>query len=341
MVINQDSWYKFATSSGVFPCDGKISITLGGSSFIIYASASFEGTIMNIVTGIFEIDCAVKLRMQNINNNLLLEISCTKSKELTIVALDGGGWSAILPSISYEENIICSIDNFNVVHSGDETLHTVTQRGSTTTKVITVGGLKIATGGYLAIPKSLPGSIPDDTWILVATETGFSASTPGLSYAPIVGGKIPAQYLPSFVDDVIEGYLINSAQFTVGGSVITPESGKLYVDITTTTGVLYRWSGSLYVNVGAGSGNLQLGETSSTAYRGDRGKAAYDHSQATGNPHGLTRSDINAAYKNGDANENFSMKENINTRLRIPRLSSMTVPSGLTEGEWYLFAITA
>lgn len=39
---------------------------------------------------------------------------------------------------------------------------------------------------------------------------------------------------------------------------------------------------------------LSLGETSGTAYRGDRGKTAYDHSQATGNPHGTTASDIGA-----------------------------------------------
>lgn len=41
----------------------------------------------------------------------------------------------------------------------------------------------------------------------------------------------------------------------------------------------------------AGSG-LALGETSTTAYRGDRGKAAYDHSQVTGNPHGTTKEDL-------------------------------------------------
>ena len=40
------------------------------------------------------------------------------------------------------------------------------------------------------------------------------------------------------------------------------------------------------------SSSLALGETSSTAYRGDRGKIAYDHSQATGNPHGTTKNDI-------------------------------------------------
>lgn len=35
-----------------------------------------------------------------------------------------------------------------------------------------------------------------------------------------------------------------------------------------------------------------LGETSSTAYRGDRGKIAYDHSQTTGNPHSTTKADV-------------------------------------------------
>ena len=40
-------------------------------------------------------------------------------------------------------------------------------------------------------------------------------------------------------------------------------------------------------------GNLMLGETSITAYRGDRGKTAYDHSQLTsGNPHNVTKTDI-------------------------------------------------
>lgn len=40
---------------------------------------------------------------------------------------------------------------------------------------------------------------------------------------------------------------------------------------------------------------LALGETSTTAYRGDRGKIAYDHSQiTTGNPHGTTAADVGA-----------------------------------------------
>ena len=70
----------------------------------------------------------------------------------------------------------------------------------------------------------------------------------------------------------------------------TGESGKIYVALDTN--LTYRWSGSDYVEI---SPSLALGETESTAYRGDRGKAAYDHSQITsGNPHGTTAADVGA-----------------------------------------------
>lgn len=87
-------------------------------------------------------------------------------------------------------------------------------------------------------------------------------------------GKVPASQLPSFVDDVLEGYYYNSKFYEedTHTTEIPAESGKIYVDIPT--GKSYRWSGSMYVVI---SENLTLGETSSTAYRGDRGKTAYDH----------------------------------------------------------------
>lgn len=90
-------------------------------------------------------------------------------------------------------------------------------------------------------------------------------------------GKVPSSQLPSYVDDVVE--YPNRTSFPETG-----EDGKIYVDESTNQ--TYRWSGSDYVIIGT---SLALGETSSTAYRGDRGKAAYDHSQiASGNPHGTT-----------------------------------------------------
>ena len=51
----------------------------------------------------------------------------------------------------------------------------------------------------------------------------------------------------------------------------------------------------LTTGAGGGGGGVSLGETSTTAYRGDRGKTAYDHSQVTtGNPHGTTAADVGA-----------------------------------------------
>jgi len=91
-------------------------------------------------------------------------------------------------------------------------------------------------------------------------------------------GKISEQYLPGYLDDVIEG-TINDAltEFTETGasSPYTPEAGKLYTDINKN--ITYRWSGTKFVAIGGG---VALGETASTAYRGDRGAAAYAHSQA-------------------------------------------------------------
>lgn len=98
--------------------------------------------------------------------------------------------------------------------------------------------------------------------------------------ADLVGGTVPTAQLPSYVDDVIEA--ANFAALPVTG-----ETTKIYVTIDDNKA--FRWSGSAYVEISA---SLTLGETPATAYRGDRGKTAYDHSQATGNPHGATQDDI-------------------------------------------------
>lgn len=93
-------------------------------------------------------------------------------------------------------------------------------------------------------------------------------------------GKILATQLPSYVDDVIEGYLHTDGKFYKEEGHTTPitgESAKIYIDLTGGKNVTYRWSGTVYSPVGS---SLALGETESTAYRGDRGKIAYDHSQA-------------------------------------------------------------
>lgn len=62
-------------------------------------------------------------------------------------------------------------------------------------------------------------------------------------------GKVPSSQLPSYVDDVVEGYYYGGKFYTDSAhtQLITPETGKIYVDINTSKA--YRWSGSTYVEI--------------------------------------------------------------------------------------------
>ena len=99
-------------------------------------------------------------------------------------------------------------------------------------------------------------------------ETSLKGNINGLAELDSTG-KVPSGQLPSYVDDV-ESY------DTLALFPITGEDSKIYV--AKNANITYRWSGTAYVAIGS---DLALGETSSTAYRGDMGKTAYDHSQTT------------------------------------------------------------
>ena len=94
----------------------------------------------------------------------------------------------------------------------------------------------------------------------------------GKDVPELENGKIPATYLPSYVDDVLE--YEDLAHFPAEGEI-----GKIYIALDTS--LIYRWGGSTYAEI---SQSLALGETEATAYRGDRGKIAYDHSQSAHAP---------------------------------------------------------
>ena len=84
-------------------------------------------------------------------------------------------------------------------------------------------------------------------------------------------GRIPASQIPGGFDNIKE--YNNLKSFPTTG-----EEGKIYV--AKDTNLTYRWTGTQYIEI---SPSLALGETSKSAYRGDRGKIAYEHSQITGN----------------------------------------------------------
>jgi len=134
------------------------------------------------------------------------------------------------------------------------------QQAALSGKVDKVTGKGLSTNDYTDADKAaLAGKLD-------ASQKGVAGGVAELDS----GGKVPSAQLPSYVDDVVE--YASASAFPATG-----ETGKIYVD--TTTNKTYRWSGSGYVEI---SPSLALGETSSTAYRGDRGKAAYDHAAAKG-----------------------------------------------------------
>ena len=110
------------------------------------------------------------------------------------------------------------------------------------------------------------------------------------------------------VDDIV---LYDTGLYKCHTAVVTPGS----------------WTGSTnwqaYKLSEGGGGGLTLGETSSTAYRGDRGKTAYDHSQiVSGNPHGTTKSDVG-----------LSNVPNVSTNDQEPTFTEASTRNNIASGE--------
>lgn len=142
-------------------------------------------------------------------------------------------------------------------------------------------------------------------------------------------GKVPSSQLPSYVDDVLE--YTNKASFPATG-----EAGKIYVDKTTNK--TYRWSGTAYVEI---SSSLVLGETSSTAYAGDKGKATTDNVNAilAGTKVVPKATDANTldgkdstAFANATHTHTKSQIKDFPTSMKNPTSMKLQLNGGTTEG---------
>ena len=111
--------------------------------------------------------------------------------------------------------------------------------------------------GSLAQEK-LAGTGTFSTWLTAVEATANAAqvaSQKGVAngYASLdSGGKVPAAQLPSYVDDVLD--YANLGAFPGSG-----ETGKIYLALDT--GKMYRWSGSVYVEISASDVNSVAGKT--------------------------------------------------------------------------------
>lgn len=257
------------------------------------------------------------------------------------------------------ETIRGEITSANVTTALGYTPYDATNPNGYTSNIGTVTKVKVGDTGYdpasgvvslPAYPTTLPAS-DVSAWAKESTKPTYNFSE--------IEGTVSSSQLPSYVDDVIEGYYKTAdGKFylhksgTTYSDEVTPESGKIYIDLDTN--LTYRWGGTTYVSIAS---DLALGETSSTAYRGDRGKIAYDHSQSAHartdatkveasstngnikidgtettvythpgsgtNPHGTTKSDVglgnvgNFKAVSTEANQGLSSTEQANARANI------------------------
>lgn len=107
-------------------------------------------------------------------------------------------------------------------------------------------------------------------------------------FAPLDGnGLVPANHLPSYVDDVLEVYatydvsptggLTNVQLYTDAGhqTPVVGESGKIYINVADgEPPYQFRWSGTKFVDNNTSS--LIIGEIAGTAFEGSRGKHLED-----------------------------------------------------------------
>jgi len=125
-------------------------------------------------------------------------------------------------------------------------------------------------------------------------------------------GKVPAAQLPSYVDDVLE--FDKKASFPATG-----EADKIYV--AKDTNLTYRWSGTAYVEI---SVSLALGETSSTAYAGDKGKALANRVTAAEENITSNDQDITELQNRAKALEDGTSAAGKATKLATARKISLT-----------------
>ena len=154
-------------------------------------------------------------------------------------------------------------------------------------------------------------------------------------------GLIPSAQLPSYVDDVVEGYYYNNQFYTTAEHTteITPESGKIYVDITNPNEpVTYRWSGTAYVNISnpidiASQQEAVAGTDNEKMMTPLRTKEAID---ARGY---ITETEANAAYEPVIANKGTAFNKDFGTAAGTvaegndPRFTDARTPTGAAGGD--------
>ena len=288
---------------------------------------------------------------QNINE---LHITAIQNNEITklqpVVNTNSSDFTETDPVFQASEASLfvtgdkANLDNQSGINSGDETTLSI----QTKRPIKTVNGESLEGNGNLQIDyndlDNLPTLISNHSELNLDDGTnphGTTKNDIGLSNvdntsdidkpisnatqgalnnkADLVGGKVPTSQLPSYVDDVIEGYFNGTNFYTDAGftNLITPESGKIYVNIAVTPATQYRWSGSAYVQIGGGSKRTWILAFSGSIY--------YDTTSVT-NWFGMAVNATNSLGLNGHTSGLLFIANAGITGLPLPLSSARVIP---------------
>nr|DAH77407.1 MAG TPA: hyaluronidase [Caudoviricetes sp.] len=170
-------------------------------------------------------------------------------------------------------------------------------------------------------------TIADDTKIAL-TKMGAASGVATLDAT----GHVPASQLPSFVDDVIEGYFNTADKLfykeAAHTTKITGESGKIYTDLAT--GTIYRFGGTTFVSISnpldiASESEAKAGTDDTKAMTPKKVKIVVDTVASTLEP--------KITSKGTAFNKDFGTTAGTVTEGNDPRLSDARTPKGSAGGD--------
>lgn len=200
-----------------------------------------------------------------------------------IEALDGKSEAALAEEVQARKDADTALDTKFTKAVNDE--------ATARTSADTVLGARIdkEIADRTAADTALDNKLQNNINTLEAKHDAFVA-TKGKAdgFAPLDGkGLVPANHLPSYVDDVLEVYatydvsptggLTNVQLYTDAGhqTPVVGESGKIYINVADgEPPYQFRWSGTKFVD--SNTSSLIIGEIAGTAFEGSRGKHLED-----------------------------------------------------------------
>ena len=242
-------WFN-TTDGYLYIYDGSVSKIVGAPYVLPAATTSTLGGVIVGTNISVAADGTISVANASTSGKGVIEIA-TDAEASTGTATD----LAVTPKqLATKQDVISDLAT---IRSGAAAGATAVQPNSVTAGTYTKVTVD-ASGLISGVSNLAAGDIPDisATYVTVASK-GVANGVASLDG----DGKVPAAQLPSYVDDVVDSYIVSGAtalsagwlSATSGGSALTPETGKIYVVLSAGEYLnkTYRWSGSTYVEISA------------------------------------------------------------------------------------------